>query len=87
MEYELLKYRPELKEQILKLQTHLWSLWSPDLALNRAYFEWKYDQNPYIDQPLIYVALCNGEVVGMRGLMGAACSFFMAGSLNNKGGG
>jgi len=69
MEYEILKYRPEFKEHLLELQTHLWS---PDLALNRAYFEWKYDHNPYINPPLIYIALYNGQVVGMRGLMGAA---------------
>lgn len=69
MGYEILPYRPELKDQVLKLQTHLWS---PDLALNAAYFEWKYNQNPYSDRPLIYVALYNGQVVGMRGLMGAA---------------
>ncbi|MCZ6799066.1 MAG: GNAT family N-acetyltransferase [Nitrospirae bacterium] len=69
MEYEILKYRPELKKDILDLQTYLWS---PDLALNAAYFEWKYDQNPYIDQPLIHVAVYKGQVVGMRGLMGAA---------------
>jgi len=69
MEYEILKYRPELKDQILKLQTNLWS---PDIALNAAYFDWKYLQNPYSDLPLIYVALRDGQVVGMRGMMGAA---------------
>ena len=69
MKYEILKYRPELKDQILQLQTHLWS---PDLALNAAYFEWKYLQNPYSDVPLISVALYDGQVVGMRGMMGAA---------------
>ena len=69
MKYEILKYRPELKEKIFDLQTHLWS---PDRALNRAYFEWKYDHNPYIFPPLIYVAFYNGQMVGMRGLMGAA---------------
>ena len=69
MKYEILKYRPELKEEIFELQTHLWG---PNLALNRAYFEWKYHRNPYIDHPLIYVAFYNGQLVGMRGLMGAA---------------
>lgn len=69
MNYEIHPYSPELKDQILKLQTHLWS---PDLAMNAAYFDWKYHQNPYSDSPLIYLALQSGQVVGMRGLMGAA---------------
>lgn len=68
MEYEIIKYRPEFKEQIVELQTHLWS---PDVSLNTAYFEWKYERNPYADVPLIYLALCAGKVVGMRGMCGA----------------
>ncbi|MGH7807190.1 MAG: hypothetical protein ACRENT_03785 [Thermodesulfobacteriota bacterium] len=66
--YEIVKYRPEFKNQIVELQTHLWS---PDLAANTAYLEWKYEQNPYLDTPLIYLALYAGKVVGMRGMYGA----------------
>jgi len=66
--YEIVKYRPEFKSQIIELQTHLWS---PDLAANTAYLEWKYEQNPYLDTPLIYLALYAGKVVGMRGMYGA----------------
>ena len=42
----------------------------PDLALNAAYLTWKYEQNPYLDEPLIYLALENERVVGMRGFYG-----------------
>lgn len=66
-EYEVVPYRSELKPQLLELQTFLWS---PDPALNAAYFEWKYERNPYVSPPLIYVALHNGNVVGMRGFFG-----------------
>jgi len=66
--YEIVKYRPEFKNQIIELQTHLWS---PDLAANTAYLEWKYEQNPYLDTTLIYLALYAGKVVGMRGMYGA----------------
>jgi GNAT superfamily N-acetyltransferase len=66
--YEIVKYRPEFKPQVLDLQKHLWS---PDIALNRAYFEWKYEQNPYIQEPLIYLALHHTKVIGMRGMYGA----------------
>ncbi|MGC2460121.1 MAG: GNAT family N-acetyltransferase [Steroidobacteraceae bacterium] len=65
--YELVGYEPELKRQIIELQSHLWS---PSAALNTAYFEWKYERNPYIDAPLIYLAMHDGSAVGMRGFFG-----------------
>ncbi len=68
MEYEIVKYRPEFKQDVLKLQTHLWS---NDLALNRDYFAWKYDDNPYISDTHIYLALYQNIPVGMRGVYGA----------------
>ncbi len=43
MKYEIIKYSLEFKSQVLELQTHLWS---PDLALNAAHLEWKYERNP-----------------------------------------
>lgn len=65
--YEIVRYEPEFKKQLVDLQTNLWS---PSLALNTAYFEWKYERNPYLAAPLIYLALHNGRVVGMRGFFG-----------------
>ena len=65
--YEIVKYRPELKSQVVELQTHLWS---PDLDVNAAYLEWKYEQNPYSDTQLIYMALHGEKVVGMMGMYG-----------------
>lgn len=67
MSYELVRYQPEHKSQIIELQTHLWS---PQLALNASYFEWKYERNPYVSSPLIYLALYRGRAVGMRGFFG-----------------
>ncbi len=67
-QYEIVRYSPEFKDQIVKLQTHNWG---PDLALNAAYLEWKYERNPYQRVPLIHLALCGGAVVGMRALFGA----------------
>ncbi len=68
MQYEIVRYCAAFKSQVVKLQTHLWGT---DLGLNSACLEWKYEQNPYMDAPLIYVALCGQEVVGMRGFFGA----------------
>jgi GNAT superfamily N-acetyltransferase len=66
--YEFVRYQPDLKGQVVELQTHLWS---PSLALNTAYFEWKYERNPYLDEPLIYLAMYHGKSIGMRGFFGA----------------
>ena len=45
--YEIVKYDSEYKNQLIGLQK---LLWSPDVAVNAAYFEWKYERNPYSDE-------------------------------------
>jgi GNAT superfamily N-acetyltransferase len=65
--YEIVHYRPGLKSQLIELQTHLWS---PEPSLNKAYFEWKYEQNPYNKEHLIYLAMHDGRAIGMRGFFG-----------------
>jgi hypothetical protein len=65
--YQVVRYQPALKPQVIELQCHLWS---PSPALNAAYLEWKYERNPYIDAPLIYLAMLDGTAVGMRGFFG-----------------
>jgi GNAT superfamily N-acetyltransferase len=67
MRYKIVHYNRGLKSQIADLTIHLWSR---DRDLNTAYFEWKYEQNPYNREQLIYLALHNGTVVGMRGFFG-----------------
>ncbi len=67
-EYEIAKYRPELKDLVAELQKELWS---SDASLNRRVLEWKYEKNPYLGEPLIYLALHQGKAVGMRGFHGA----------------
>src|SRR5437870_4760298 len=64
--YAIVRYLPKWKDQILDLQTHLWD---PNRRLNAAYFEWKYERNPYGQgqEPLIYMAVFEGLVVAMRG--------------------
>jgi GNAT superfamily N-acetyltransferase len=67
-QYEIRKYAPADRLQIVRLQRHLWSR---DLAVNSEHLRWKYEQNPYVAGPLIYMAVHEGEVVGMRGVYGA----------------
>ena len=67
LDYQIVRYEPPLKPAVLELQTNLWS---SSLALNGAYFDWKYQRNPYLKEPLIYLALSGGRPVGMRGFFG-----------------
>jgi GNAT superfamily N-acetyltransferase len=65
--YEIARYRPGHKNDVAELQKHLWG---PFPDLNRAYLEWKHEKNPYLKEPLLYLALDGGRVVGMRGMLG-----------------
>ena len=60
-------YCVEHKAAVADLQRHLWN---PDARLNASYLEWKYHQNPYIRDPLIYLAFIGDKLVGMRGAFG-----------------
>jgi hypothetical protein len=66
--YDIVSYRPEHKRQVSALQTLLWST-DPDLGVR--HLEWKYGENPYVKEPLIYLAFQGGELVGMRGFYGS----------------
>ncbi len=66
--YEIVKYAPRFKRQVAELQGHLWG---PNVALNLRYLEWKHEENPYVDEPLVYLAFHGGELVGMRSMFGA----------------
>ena len=68
MSVEIVAYGPEWTGAVLELQTHLWD---PDPEVNRAYFEWKYLANPYLQPPRLQLAVADGALVGMRGLHGA----------------
>jgi hypothetical protein len=67
-DYEVVPYRPELLEQIIALYNEVF-MRSPQQC--RDYLRWKYWRNPYIDEPLLFLA-CDrrGSVVGMRGFYG-----------------
>jgi GNAT superfamily N-acetyltransferase len=67
MQYEVIPYTPELDPQIAELHRHLGS---SDPTRNAQYLTWKYAENPFLDETLMYLALCEGRVVGMRGMLG-----------------
>lgn len=63
--YEITAYRPEFRAEVLELQQHMWG---SDRERNAAYFEWKYERNPYSGSSFIYLALYEGQVAGMRAM-------------------
>jgi GNAT superfamily N-acetyltransferase len=71
-DYEIVKYQPDFKKDVVELQKYLWS---PDPELNTAYFEWKHECNPYLQPPLLYLALSGKKVVGMRSMFGVQWEF------------
>ena len=60
--YEIVAYEPSLKSRLFPLQEYLWS---PELTEDvwGKYLDWKYARNPYMDAPLIHLAMHAGEVV------------------------
>jgi len=66
--YSVQRYRPELRNAVLNLQRRHWS---PDASWNAEYFGWKYDQNPYMQDPCISLIFHRDELVGMRAAFGS----------------
>ena len=68
----MISYRPELRTQVVRVQK---DLWGENLELNAAYLEWKHLRNPYLSEPLIYLAMYGDHVVGMRSFVGSKWQF------------
>jgi acyl carrier protein len=66
--YEIVPYSSGFRSQVAALQCYLWS---SDPRRNRDYLEWKYERNPYLRPPLLFLALSDHAVVGMRGVLGS----------------
>lgn len=54
------------KDEVINL---LPNVWRKSIAEAKSLFEWKYEQNPFTNQPFCFVALCQGKVVGFRGYL------------------
>jgi GNAT superfamily N-acetyltransferase/acyl carrier protein len=67
-EYEIIRYSPTYKPQVADLRSRVFG-GTP--AFNAAYLDWKYEQNPYIEEPIFHLAIRAGAVVGMRALYGS----------------
>ena len=69
MSIDIVRYQPGMESAIARLQTHMWS---GDPARNAAYFRWKYLENPYLDGPIVLLAMDGDRAVAMRGAFGSA---------------
>lgn len=67
--YEVVRYRPEFAEAVARLHSVHMPTGGSDASAR--YLTWKYETNPYIGEPLIYLALHEGEPVAMRGFFGS----------------
>jgi hypothetical protein len=63
---EIIRYEDRHHTAVLELQQRLWS---PSLALNRSYFQWKFVDNPNARHGDIFLAASGSRIVGMRGFM------------------
>jgi GNAT superfamily N-acetyltransferase len=61
-EYEVIRIEPRYKNEVAEL---LMPLWGPDREKNAAYLDWKHYFNPYTQNPILYVSLHRGRVVGV----------------------
>jgi GNAT superfamily N-acetyltransferase len=63
------RYEPAFEAEMTRLHAVL----APERsqAFSARYLSWKYRDNPYIAEPLIYLAHEDGRVVGMRGFFGS----------------
>lgn len=64
MELQYKKYSPEYKNQVIDLLDNLWHF---PYEEKLAYFKWKFEDNPYTDEVLGFVALDGDRVVSYRG--------------------
>lgn len=62
--YEIREYRPGDAERVVDLHNRVWNG-----ERTTDWFHWKYVENPAIDRVPVYVATCDGTVVGTVGLV------------------
>lgn len=69
---EIIPYDPALKEELVHFRHIHYETGFPE---SRHYLEWKYERNPYLHEPVFYIARAEGRVVGMRGAYGTCWEY------------
>ena len=67
LDFIVVRYTALYKDQTMRLLNLLWS--SKTEEESRARFKWKYEDNPYTQPPLIFLAMVDGKVIGVLGHM------------------
>lgn len=55
------RYEPADRNAVLALDEAVW-----DRQRSESWFAWKYERNPYVNQPAVFVAESNDQIVGAR---------------------
>ena len=63
-DYEIRTYHPDFKTQIIDLERFLWG---ENAKKNKAYFEWKFENNPYSKKIIGTIGLYKGKVISFNG--------------------
>ena len=63
----IIRYKQEHREDALELLKHLWN--DLDETRQRELFTWRYLNNPFTTNPVIYLAMHKNLVVGFRGFV------------------
>lgn len=58
------QYDPGDRADVLALDETVW-----DRTMSESWFAWKYEENPYVTEPPVFVARADGQVVGARPFM------------------
>jgi len=77
---EIIKYTSEYKRDLIELLKHLWL--TKNYIERERKFEWRYENNPYTVEPLIYLALYGEKVIGFRAFVVQKFIFNVSKSIN-----
>lgn len=61
--YEIRNYQNEFLLQVARLQKYLWG---GNLEENISFFKWKYEENPYTENPIGIIAFQKDDVIGFK---------------------
>jgi hypothetical protein len=61
--YDIIEYDQRYAQELAEL---LVPLCGPSVELNKAYLDWKFYRNPYVNRPSIHLALWEGHPVGVH---------------------
>ena len=67
LDFQVIRYEEQYKSQTLELLGLLWS--NRDAEACKEYFKWRYEDCPYVDNPLLFLSVIDGKVIGVLGHM------------------